>query len=301
MNCPLCAHSSVLYHEFVVSGICFKVRKCTLCSTLFQENLTDKKGYLYNQEYYTLETGYHYYDERKIFGVASSVWNARVRNIRKFILGGNFLDVGCAFGGLLHSASEFFCAVGLDVSVYAVEEAKKWNNKNPTTKNTPGKAIYDFFQGELLKLPKDSVFCESNFQVITMVEVAEHFSQPRESFEVAFKLLSEGGLLLIQTANFDGWQARVRGKRYHYFLPGHLVYYNAKSLKKTLREIGFRKFIEYMPVDFGLLPKLIKSQASFQSILEYFKWLKIIYYHYSSKICFRGHPLTSSYVLYAFK
>ena len=301
MNCPLCSHSSVFYHKFFISGISFKVRECTHCATLFQENLDDNRDHLYGQDYYTSETGYHYYDERKVFKAAKEVWNARIRNIRKFIPEGNFLDVGCVFGGFLRSASGFFCATGLDISTYAVQEAKKWNKQRADRQGSQRRFLYGIFKGDLLKLPEDSIFCRSNFQVITMIEVAEHFSRPRENFETAFKLLSEGGLLLVQTANFDGWQARCQGKQYHYFLPGHLVYYNAGSLKKVLKEIGFQKFIEYIPVDFGLLPKLIKSRASFRSMLDYFRWFKIFYYHYISKIRFKGHPLTSSYVLYAFK
>ena len=299
MNCPLCGKDSMPYNKFSMSNISFSVRKCLLCEAMFQADLHKNRDYLYNQEYYTSEAGYYYYDERKNFLAAKAVWDARIKNIRKFIPRGNFLDVGCSFGGLLHSASQFFSSVGLDVSDYAVKEAEKF--KGSISKDILQKPAPEIFKGDLLKLPHRSIFRDSNFQVITMIEVAEHLSKPRENFEMAFKLLSKGGLLLIQTANFNGWQAKLQGKKYHYFLPGHLIYYNSDNLKRALKEIGFKKFIEYVPADFGLLPKLVKSRASFHSILDYRRWLRIALYHYISKIRFKGHPLTSSYVLYAFK
>ena len=303
MKCPLCEGNSIFYHHFQQNSYSFRVRRCVECDILFQEKINDSHRHLYQEAYYQADTkdiqnkkneSYSYYDERSIGQAAASVWKARVKNIRKYIKQGNFLDVGCAFGGLLSEASRHFQAVGIDISDYAVQEGNKWCKRE-------NKNIYGIFQADLLQLPQDKIFTKNNFQVITMVEVAEHLSQPRRSLEAAYQLLSPGGLLLIQTANFEGWQAKKAGVNYHYFLPGHLIYYTATSLKKTLQEIGFRNFFEFMPADFSVLPKLVKSRASFKKITDYLKWLPIIWYHFKSKLSYKGFPLTSSYVLYAFK
>ena len=299
MKCPLCDGDSIFYHDFQQNPYRFKVRRCVECDILFQEEINEPHQHLYQEEYYKNSKTdkknseiYRYHDERNVSQAASSVWKARVKNIRKYVQEGNFLDVGCAFGGLLNEASRYFQTVGIDISEYAVKEGKEWCRD---------KDIYGIFQASLVELPKDKIFTEGNFQVITMVEVAEHLSQPRESLEAAYRLLSPGGLLLIQTANFEGWQAKKAGVNYHYFLPGHLIYYTAASLRKTLQEIGFKNFREFVPVDFSVFPKLVKSRASFAKISDYVKWLRIIGYHFKSKFRYKGSPLTSSYVLYAFK
>ena len=292
MNCPVCRGASGFYHEFSQGGHLFRVRLCKKCLSLFQEDLSDRREHLYGESYYEKRQDYSYYDERTVHGAAALVWRSRIKNIKKYAQGGNYLDVGCAFGGLVREASHDFQAVGIDVSPYAVQEGGAW---------CQGTDVYGIFQADLLNLPNDPIFCRENFSVVSMVEVAEHLNKPRENFQAAFDLLAPGGMLLIQTANFEGWQARRAGIHYHYFLPGHLIYYTASGLKDLLREIGFSSFREFIPVDFGLLPKLLKSKASFRGYADYFKWLRIIGYHFISCFSFRGRPLTSSYVLYAFK
>ena len=99
----------------------------------------------------------------------------------------------------------------------------------------------------------------------------------------------------------DGWQAQKAKERYHYFLPGHLSYFSAQNLSHTLYTIGFSKVKIYYPVDFGLLPKLRKSRGDFSTLKDYVKWFTIALYHLKSKIKWKGQPLTSSMVVYAFK
>ena len=292
MKCPLCNGNSTFYHNFLRGDVSFKVRRCSICSSLFQENLNRDFSTLYQKGYYSKAQAYSYYDERDIAPYTSAVWRARIKSIQKYIKKGKMLDVGCAFGGFLREASRHFESVGLDVSSYAVQEGQQWNFETSSHK---------IFQGDLLNLPDNSIFQAESFDVISMIEVAEHLNAPHDNFKVAFELLSLGGLLLIQTANFNGWQAKRAGVHYHYFLPGHLVYYTSNGLKNCLKNVGFKSFHEFIPVDFGVLPKLIKSRGSFKNYIDYLSWFRIIGYHFLSKVYFQGHPLTSSYVLYAFK
>ena len=90
-------------------------------------------------------------------------------------------------------------------------------------------------------------------------------------------------------------------KNYHYFLPGHLVYFTSTSLIAMLKNIGFTEFKEYIPVDFSLFAKLRKSAKTLTSLKDFFSLLKIMKYHILSKFKKNRHPKTSSYVLYAFK
>lgn len=138
-----------------------------------------------------------------------------MRNIQKYVSSGNFLDIGSSFGGFLESArEEGFQVQGVEISEYASRYANE--NGIPT------------FQGSLL----DAIFPNDHFSVITMVEVIEHIEEPNHFFKELTRILKPGGLLLLQTANFDGWQAKSEGSNYHYYMPGHVYYYSDTILKK---------------------------------------------------------------------
>lgn len=236
---------------------------------------------MYNSGYYSGASNYYYHDERKQEVYESFVWDARIRNIKKFVPKGNFLDIGSSFGGFLNRAKMAgFEAFGIEISEYSAQYA-----------NERGIRTYN---GSLI----EADFPEEFFDVITLVEVIEHLEKPDLIFPKLFKILKPGGLLLIQTANFDGMQAITEGPKYHYYLPGHLYYYSLSNLKKILTQNGFKSFHVYHGVDFPLYAKLFKSMGGFRSWKDYFKWFKISYYHIKSKL-FKGS--TSSMVLYAFK
>ncbi len=192
--------------------------------------------------------------------------------------------MGCSFGGFLRAAAPFFETSGIEMSPYAGEYARK----------RMGSKIH-------IGTLDDHIFVNDNFLVITMIEVLEHIPNPAEALRECCRLLQKGGLLVIQTANMDGLQARIQGERYAYFMPGHLSYFTKKGLIASLRAAGFTRFRVYHPVEFGLLPKLRKSRGDFRSVLDYLRWFKIAGYHLLSKIHAGNFSSTSSMVIYAFK
>ncbi|MCE9499887.1 MAG: class I SAM-dependent methyltransferase [Leptospira sp.] len=239
---------------------------------------------LYGKEYYSGEADFSYKDERKTEKFDSYVWDARLRNIKKYKKSGNFLDVGSSFGGFLNRAKiEGFNPYGIEISKYSSGHANQ--SGIPT------------FQGNFL----DSNYPENFFDVITLIEVIEHLEQPKEVFRKLSSILKKDGLLVLQTADFEGLQARKAGPNYHYYLPGHLYYYSLSNLKSILSKNGFSRFIPYFGVDFPLSAKLLKSRGNFKNLKDYLKWFTISLYHFKSKIRIKDTRLTSSLVLYAFK
>jgi len=239
---------------------------------------------IYDEEYYTGKAEYSYIDERESESFHAHVWDARIKNILKFTGPGVLLDVGSSFGGFLRRAKQFgFTVQGVEYSSFSGAYANQ--NGIPT------------FIGKLTEVD----FPKESFDVITMVEVLEHLENPREVFATLGRLLKKGGLLLIQTANFEGLQAVNEGAQYHYYLPGHLYYYCHQNLVQFLERVGFTKFNPYFGVDFPLMAKLLKARGDFQKVSDYQKWFKISLYHILSKMKKDGKPVTSSYVLYATK
>jgi len=241
----------------------------------------------YSENYFRGDADYSYIDERDIKKYSRYVWDKRVKVIGKYIKNiksGNFLDVGCSFGGFLESAAEYYTPFGIEISDYAFSQISKQLKEN-------------IHHGTL----HDHKFKYSSFSVITMIELIEHLSDPVYAISECFKLLQKDGVLVIQTANMNGKQAKDLGVDYEYFMPGHLSYFTAENLSSLLRRTGFGKIKIYYPVEFGLLPKLLKSRGSFRNISDYKSWLRIISYHIKSKFHFGNFAMTSSMVIYAVK
>jgi 2-polyprenyl-3-methyl-5-hydroxy-6-metoxy-1,4-benzoquinol methylase len=286
-QCPLCASPRIRFRYKIRTYTPeFTVYRCLGCGFMFM-NPRYKNNVMmdfYGPGYYSGKSEYSYHDERDSLKFFAHVWNKRIGKIRTYVETGNFLDVGCSFGGFLKAASRYFTPHGIEVSLYAAAYAK----------SLLGDAIH---AGTL----SDHPFPAGHFSVITMIELLEHLPDPVSALAECHVLLRRGGLLVIQTANMDGLQAKILGSKYAYFMPGHVSYFSRKSLVAILQKTEFHKIKCYFPVEFGLLPKLLKSRHSFTSPLDYRKWLRIAAYHCAGKIRFRNFAATSSMVIYAIK
>lgn len=272
----------------------FHITQCQSCDLIFmnpQFTETELQSF-YDEGYYKGDNQYSYVDERSIFKGSSFVWKARLRQLMNHLkvypssYPQRILDIGCSFGGLLSVAKQMgFEVYGIDVSEYAANYARQ--SLGETNIKT----------GVL----KPGDFKPESMDCITMVEVAEHLSNPMETFKESYRLLKPGGILLIQTANMDGWQAKKEGSQYHYFLPGHLYYFSKKTLNRYANKIGFRKTKSFYGCEFGLLPKIQKMRFGFSTIRDYTKLFPMIHYHFKSKFHFADWALTSGYVVYFLK
>ncbi|TGJ98326.1 class I SAM-dependent methyltransferase [Leptospira langatensis] len=291
------SRSEIIYKECPLEGNCdwvplyessfgdfhLPIQVCKTCGLQAQFPRPEPES-LYTEEYYTGKEGFTYRDERETEKFDRYVWFARLKNISKFKSSGNFLDIGCSFGGFLQCAKEKgFVPFGVEISPYSAKIAKERG--------------FTVWEGQFL----DADLPENFFDVITLIEVIEHLENPKLVFDKLSRILRPGGLLLIQTANFEGWQAIEAGSKYHYYLPGHVYYYSEKNLRKILANRSFRRQITYLGVDFPLSAKLLKSRGSFVSWKDYWKWFRIALYHWKSKFSKQGRPLTSSMVHYAIK
>lgn len=285
--CPLCKSGYISPHFSIDKyKIKFNTDKCKDCGFIFMNPAIDDKTIksLYSRDYFEGNADYSYIDERKIKKFSNYVWNKRIKVIRKYVQEGNFLDIGCSFGGLLESASKFYAPYGIEASEYAWTHASSIFGKN-------------IHHGTI----EDHPFGGNFFSAITMIELIEHLDNPLLAIEECYRLLKEKGVLVIQTANMDGRQAKKLGKDYEYFMPGHISYFTMKNLKEALLNAGFTRVKVFYPVEFGLLPKLKKSRGNFKTFKDYKAWLRISSYHFKSKIHAGNFAMTSSMVIYAFK
>jgi 2-polyprenyl-3-methyl-5-hydroxy-6-metoxy-1,4-benzoquinol methylase len=286
-SCPLCS-SSKIKHKYHIDRyrLKFDTDICVTCGFIFMnpQFKDDVIKNLYSEDYFKGRADFSYIDERDIKKYSRYVWDKRIKVIRKYIDSGNFLDVGCSFAGFLESAAKYYKPFGIEISDYACSQIPKQFKEN-------------IHHGTLY----DHKFKHDSFSVITMIELIEHLADPVYAISECFDLLHKNGVLVIQTANMNGKQAKDLGENYEYFMPGHFSYFTAENLTSLLKKTGFEKVKVYYPVEFGLLPKLQKSRGSFKNISDYKSWLRIISYHIKSKIHFGNFAMTSSMVIYAVK
>jgi len=285
-HCPLCRSKNIGHHYTIKrSDYIFDTDICLDCRFIFM-NPKYADSFVesfYTDEYYGESADYSYFDERKTEKYCAYVWKSRIKNIRKYVKNGNFLDIGCSFGLFLKYASKYFKTYGIEISKYSSDYAKKHSNS-------------------IIENVSWDKYCpQIKFSCVTMIEVIEHSSCPGEIVSKVYDMLETGGVAVIQTADMEARQSLNAGENYHYYLPGHLSYFSEKNLSELLLRTGFRKVKVFRPVDFPLYAKLLKSRGSFKKIADYRKWIQTSLYHFKGYFKRRGKPLTSSMVIYAFK
>ncbi len=138
------------------------------------------------------------------------------------------LDIGCFTGEFLELASK---KNGADV--YGVElqtEAVKIANQK-----LPGRIVQqDVLRGNLT-LP------QTRFDIITLLGVIEHVTDPVLLLQRARELLNPNGLLVLQTPNSWSFLARAMGRHWPPYAPvEHIHLFSQKSLLMALRKLGFQ-------------------------------------------------------------
>lgn len=223
MNCPLCRKNST--PAFEVHG--FRLRDCAVCGHRFTEISADEThvAEIYDDAYFTGGgAGYGDYLAEGEMLVRRGQSYARI--LEKYAPNkGAVLDVGAAAGFILKGlTNENWRGIGLEPN----ETVARFGREN---------LHLDIRQGAL-----ETFETTEKFDLISMIQVAAHFYDPRLAFEKAFSLLNENGWLLIETWNVDSLSARIFGANWHeYSPPSVLHFFSEKVLTSFLRSLGFTK------------------------------------------------------------
>ncbi len=136
---------------------------------------------------------------------------------------GSFLDVGSATGIMMNLAKkEGWDVYGVELSRWAVDEAKK-------------RYGLEIIQGDFseVELP------ENFFKVVTLIDIIEHVSNPKEVIEKVWRILEKGGVAVIVTPDVQSFTAKVMGERWWHFRPAHIGFFSKRSLLYLLNSKGF--------------------------------------------------------------
>ncbi len=136
---------------------------------------------------------------------------------------GRLLDVGAALGLLVEAARE----AGWEA--YGVEPSR------PMAEAARGRGV-----------PVEAVSLEAwdgpvhAFDVITMLDVIEHVPEPDRFLAKALRHLRPGGVICIVTPDVTSVAARLLGRRWWHYRPGHVQFFSARSLGCLIERLGGR-------------------------------------------------------------
>lgn len=148
-------------------------------------------------------------------------FNKVMKEIKKYTSNGKLLDIGCYCGYFLDVARENgFDVQGVELSEWASSQARQLG-----------------FQVHNNTL--SSLDLGNQFDVITMWDVIEHFSDPSTQLREANRLLKSGGYFFLSTINAGSFVARLMGLRWPWLMDMHIFYFNTRTMGQILKEEGF--------------------------------------------------------------
>jgi SAM-dependent methyltransferase len=147
-----------------------------------------------------------------------------LRELEANTLPGRLLDVGCATGDFLVAAQERgWAAQGVELSGHAAGVARRRR--------------VDVRVGTL----RNARFPDAAFDVVTMLDVIEHLNDPMAELRETRRVLRPGGIICVETPNWDSIYRRVLGRRWAALQPRlHLLYFDRTTLREALSRAGFQ-------------------------------------------------------------
>ena len=230
-SCPTCGSSNFtleLHKDHM------DIVKCDNCTLVYTNPIFDDEHYksTYSSEDYQKivkdlgEESHNYRLNR--FG------KERVEILSRFLDSKNeirYLDVGCSTGFVVEAAKDAgWIAKGIDLNPSAIDFGKSRG--------------LDLTNASL----DETSFEKKSFDVISLFDVLEHLTNPKEIINQAQSYLADEGLLFIYVPNWDSASRMIMNEDAHFIWPTHhLNYYTPKTLSDLLERQNFN--IEFMSTE----------------------------------------------------
>ena len=229
VKCDLCGHDD--WHPFLYTtdrftGDKFTLVKCNHCNLIY---LNPRPENFEMQLYYPDD--YEAYRLPHEHGSMLENWHAE-RTLEKQLdyvelyrsCRGTLLDIGCATGNFLHLAERRgWQVLGLEINEKAAMIAMQQFNLKVITQSL-----------EIVELPHESI------DVVTLWDVMEHLSSPREILIRIHKLLSPKGMIFLSIPNLNSYDQYLFGPNWiGWDSPRHFTLFTDKTIKRLLGETGF--------------------------------------------------------------
>lgn len=220
--CDIC--SSKNSYKIITISL-FNLYRCENCKTVF---VFPKPSHFDISRYN--ESRYNYSEEQdKAYLAKKEVLRNRAQKciniISKYKKSGYLLDIGCSYGFYLYEfKKKGFKVKGIDSAIKAVKYAREKLHLDVIHSD-----FYNYNYGN------------NRYDVITLIDVIEHFSNPTKTIIKIKKILKKDGILVIQTPNYDSLiSILTRNKWFWLLIPEHLHLFTPYSISYFLRINGFK-------------------------------------------------------------
>jgi predicted TPR repeat methyltransferase len=224
IKCPFCLGDKLFRYRAVAHDADSKlinIVECVSCSAGWQWPLqrTAAQSEQIFDEAYTTQVNGSYFDRDRRESVAAS----QVAHIQsKLRTAGRLLDVGCGDGTFARKMA------GIGWQSYGLDPALH-------------KTITENHAGGYVKLCSDNLADlpdEDGFDLITLWDVVEHVEKPDQLLSDAFTRLKPGGLMIVETGNYQCTARLCNASTWWNFQMDHRWYLAPPQLRTLLESIG---------------------------------------------------------------
>ncbi len=236
-NCPLCDTSDC---QTIDSDKGLSIVKCKSCDLIYT-NPRAKNA----QENYFGDADTFYNEARLIFKGKKphhrdKNYEYELKKIKKLKSNGNLLDVGTNMGFFLRKAKEFG---------YETEGVEPSPALSKIARDNWGLKIHTCFL-EHANLQKN------NYDVITLIDVFEHVTNPKDLLATSYNFLKKDGIIAIKVPNGDYNHFKMslgkltgKGKSMDIWdCCEHVVHYTPKTFAKMVDSCGYKVKKAFIPL-----------------------------------------------------
>ena len=220
--CPVCGDQREATAVFVRNG--FPIVRCSSCGV----GKTQLPGGFSTDEIYTEDyfqggqaDGYlNYIDSEDLL---RAEFRSIIDDLRRIVGGGKLLELGCAYGFFLAEAQRYFETHGIEVSESAVRYCRSLG--------------LDVEQGVLTE---EYVQRGESFDVVVMLDVVEHLTEPDRVLHLLRRAMKPGGKLLLSTGDWESVVSRTMGRYWRLMTPPqHTFFFSPRTMSAMLTRVGF--------------------------------------------------------------
>jgi len=252
-------------------GQCAAVYQCTACSFRQCSDFSDVLSFYQSMD----DPGYEASRAPRALQA-----ERLLQSVSRYRPGGRLLDIGAGSGILVEVATRLgYRAEGIEPSEWMVRSAAAHGLK---------------IQAGIL--PHEEI--TGPYDVVTLVDVIEHVSDPVELLVQAGTVLASDGIGLVITPDVASVAARVMGRHWWHYRMAHICYFERQTLLAALRHADLEPIAIFRPSWYFTADYLIQRLGAYLPIvrkmqlpilermvvpLNLFDSLGIVFRHASSK------------------
>jgi len=257
-RCPVCGENQAKNSIARFTERTF--RRCGKCGLIYVDRTAPpliEYGEEYFLENYKKQYGKTYLEDFPNLTAIAKRRLVKIKSLMRVTQDKTILDIGCAYGAFLAAAKDAgFSPCGIDPAREAVRHVQK---KLRIT------VVHGSFPYSWLPVPNSPD--SSQYDIVTMWYVIEHFADSQKAFIEIQKVLKPGGILALSTPSFSGVSGRSSLHRYLEKSPAdHFTIWSPKMCKKALSLAGFKvkkiAVTGHHPERFKFFGKLAGSKIS---------------------------------------